>query len=375
MKYNSQDESRNEMDYQINKYTLKCLKIMLIVLTILWIMNILNIFIVDIKLMSMAYFIVVAILIITLLCGKLVDLRKKWVKYILITLTTSAIVVLGVTLTYHTLLLTVIPLLIATQYTDKKVLVYTFLLTLIGNFVIVMGGYYWGLCDANMLFLTVKPTSYYMDTASKSLTFESINTNPWYTLSLYYVLPRCILHTLMLPVIQSISKNIKKTEQHAVAMKRLSEIDEMTGLYNRNKFLSMVDREYTCMDKLCVIFWDINYLKQINDSLGHEKGDILITTVGRMLLTLTDVNKKGYRIGGDEFVMVVENPKEGEIDHILQKWEELSKLQSQAVEMDLSVAVGYAFGKGKEVNRIFKKADELMYQKKKEQKRDTKIQI
>lgn len=362
------DDSRAESDFRINKYTLKCLRIMLIVITILWVMNMLRIFVVNQELMTTAYAIVVGILLFTLIGGRFVDLRKNWVKYVLITLTTFAIVVLGVTLTYHTLLLSVIPLLIATQYTEKKVLAYTFGLTLIGNFVIVMGGYFWGLCDANMLLLTTEPTSYYVDIAGKNITFESVNTNPWYTLSMYYVLPRCILHTLMLPVIQSISKNIMKTEQHAVAMKRLSEIDEMTGLYNRNKYLNMVENEYVCMDKLCVIFWDVNNLKQMNDTLGHEKGDMLITTVGRMILTLTDTNKKGYRIGGDEFVIVVENPKKGEVDKLLHKWNKLIKLQSQDVEMDISVAVGYACGEGKDIDRIIQKADESMYQNKKEQK-------
>ena len=72
-----------------------------------------------------------------------------------------------------------------------------------------------------------------------------------------------------------------------------------------------------------------------------------------MILTLTDTNKKGYRIGGDEFVIVVETPQEGEIDNLLQKWDELIKLQSQVVEIDLSIAVGYALGEGKEIDSEF----------------------
>ena len=109
MAYNLYDDSRAESDFQINKYTLKCLKIMLFAIVFLWLMNILQIFIVNMKLMSMACFIVAGILILTLIYGRIVDLRKKWVKYILITLTTGAIVGLGVILTYHTLLLSVIP--------------------------------------------------------------------------------------------------------------------------------------------------------------------------------------------------------------------------------------------------------------------------
>lgn len=369
MARNLQDRERREMDYKINRYTLKCLKIMLFTITALWIMNTLRIFIVNQRLMTVAFLSVVISLIITFIVGSAVDLHKPWVKYLLITVTSLTIMVLGVTLTYHTLLLSVVPLLIATQYSDRKVIVYTFILTLVGNFVVVMGGYFWGLCDANMLLLTTDPVSSYTKGMGESITFESINTNPWYTLQLYYVLPRCLLHTLMLMVIQSISKNIMNTEMHAVAMKRRSELDEMTGLNNRNKFLNMVAKTYPKVEKLCVIFWDVNNLKQINDTLGHEKGDVLITTVGRMILTLTDVNKKGYRIGGDEFIIVVENPKEGEVDDLLQKWEELLLLKSQTSPVAISVAVGVSYGAGTEINNIIKEADAMMYQKKMEQKK------
>ena len=130
----------------------------------------------------------------------------------------------------------------------------------------------------------------------------------------------------------------------------------------------MIHDEYPQMDKLCVIFFDVNNLKKINDSQGHEKGDALITAVSSMIMTLTDINRKAYRIGGDEFVIIVENPQEGEIDTLLQKWEELVALKNQKTEVDLSVAVGFAYGEGKEIDKIIKEADQLMYQKKKEQK-------
>lgn len=362
------ENKRTEMDFRINKYTLKCLRTMLIVILLIWLMNFLHIFIVNMEIMSRGVAITSGIFITTLIFGKLVDLHKAWVKYILVAFTICAITVLGVTLTYHTLLLSVLPLLIATQYADKKILVYSYLLTLISTFVIVMGGYFWGLCDANMLLLTVDPISFYQDLAGKSVSFESINANPWYTLPMYFAIPRCILLSLMLPVIQSISRNIKESEKYAVTMKQLSERDEMTGLFNRNKYLSMIHDEYPQMDKLCVIFFDVNNLKKINDSQGHEKGDALITAASSMIMTLTDINRKAYRIGGDEFVIIVENPQEGEIDTLLQKWEELVALKNQKTEVDLSVAVGFAYGEGKEIDKIIKEADQLMYQKKKEQK-------
>lgn len=227
MANNHYDEKRTEIDFEINKYTLKCLRTMLFVILLVWMLNILHIFIVNMELMSKGFMVATGILIFTQIFGKLVDLRKEWVKYLLIVLTIATITVLGVTLTYHTLLLSVFPILIATQYTDKKVLTCTFLLIIVSTYIIVMGGYFWGLCDANMLLLTTEPTRFYQDVVGKSISIESINTNPWYTLPLYFVFPRCILLALIIPVIQSISKNIMNSEQYAATMKRLSEIDEM----------------------------------------------------------------------------------------------------------------------------------------------------
>lgn len=356
------------IDFQINKYTLKCFKTMLLGVSIMWLLNYLHIFIVNMELMTRGIAIAVAILIAALIFGKVVDLHKPWVKYVLIAFTILASTVLGVTLTYHALLVSIIPLLLATQYTNKKILVYTYLLTVLSTFVIVMGGYFFGLCDANMLLLTTEPTSFYRDIAEKSISFGSMNQNPWIALPLYFVIPRCVLLSLTLPVIQSISKNILQHEKYAASMKQLSERDEMTGLYNRNKFLNMVQEEYPEIDRLCVIFFDVNNLKKVNDTLGHEKGDALIVSVGGMIMTLTDFNKKAYRIGGDEFVVVVENPQEGEVDVLLQKWEDLVASNTGSTNIDLSVAVGYAYGEGKEINQIIKKADQRMYQKKREQK-------
>ena len=71
---------------------------------------------------------------------------------------------------------------------------------------------------------------------------------------------------------------------------------------------------------------------------------------------------------GRFFPLKQNKENEGEIDNLLQKWDELIKLQSQVVEIDLSIAVGHALGEGKEIDRIIKEADKFMYQKKKQQK-------
>lgn len=360
---------RREIDYQINLYTIKCLRIMFLFIILMWILNEAHIFIVDKKLVARGFTISCLILICVFAITSVVDLHHRWVKFFLILSTSITITVLGVTLTYHTLLLGMIPLLIATQYANKWTTFYTYLLTMLSTFVIVMLGYYWGVCDANMLLLTTGPMSMYVNLADGKAYFGEINPNPWYTLMMYYVIPRCILFTLALPIIQSISRNILNYEKFAVDMKQLSERDEMTGLYNRNKFLNMMSEEYPAYDKLAVIFMDVNNLKQVNDQFGHDKGDELIANVGRCILNLTDVNKKAYRIGGDEFVIIVENPKDDEVDKILKKWCDLVDLMVRSTSMELSAAIGYATGAGKDIEKLINQADKRMYIDKKRQKK------
>ena len=50
-------------------------------------------------------------------------------------------------------------------------------------------------------------------------------------------------------------------------MENMAEIDGMTGLYNKSKYLDMISNEYLNVGKLAVIFWDINYLKKIKESV------------------------------------------------------------------------------------------------------------
>ena len=372
-KDNFEENKRTEIDYRINLYTIRCLKIMLISVVIMWLLNYFHIFIVNMKLVSQGFGVSCGILLVVLFIASKTDLHHVWVKYFLITSAILGITVLGITLTYHTLLLSIIPLLLATQYADNWTTIYTYVLTLISTFLIVICGYFWGLCDANMLLITTEPASSYVKLFDNGVYLGETNSNPWYTLIMYFVVPRCALLSLTLPVIQSISHNILNYEKYAVDMKKLSERDEMTGVYNRNKYLSMIENEYPKVEDVAVLFCDVNNLKEVNDNEGHDKGDILITNVAQIILSLTDSNKKAYRIGGDEFVLIVENPKEGELERLLEKWHELIELKSKAASLDLSAAIGYASGKGKDIEEIVQRADEKMYDDKIKQKKLAKM--
>lgn len=79
--------------------------------------------------------------------------------------------------------------------------------------------------------------------------------------------------------------------------------DQMTGLYNRNRYTQ--DLTLFTGAEMGVVYVDINNLKETNDRYGHEQGDRLICTVSRCMRAATHADARCYRIGGDEFVMLL----------------------------------------------------------------------
>lgn len=88
-------------------------------------------------------------------------------------------------------------------------------------------------------------------------------------------------------------------------LERLSYRDSLTGLYNRNFFERKGQEQ---LDKavfpVTVIMSDCNYLKRVNDSYGHEYGDLMLKRVGRILRQNLAEQNIVIRMGGDEFLLL-----------------------------------------------------------------------
>lgn len=90
--------------------------------------------------------------------------------------------------------------------------------------------------------------------------------------------------------------------------KRLQQRDYLTGLYNRNYFLELVDSYIkNCKEKnekFVIMYLDLNGFKDINDSLGHNFGDELLIKISKRLVDLNDDKEIISRLNGDEFVIL-----------------------------------------------------------------------
>jgi len=89
-------------------------------------------------------------------------------------------------------------------------------------------------------------------------------------------------------------------------LKKMSYKDEMTGLLNRNALNDFFRKWHKRNKDIAVLFLDLDHFKEINDKLGHHIGDLLIRAVGQRLLLFMSPSLRVFRIGGDEFLIIVE---------------------------------------------------------------------
>ncbi len=137
-------------------------------------------------------------------------------------------------------------------------------------------------------------------------------------------------------------------------------IDIDTETYNRNYF-EVYKKAYPLenFSSVTCVFIDINGLHEINNTYGHDKGDEVIFKTASTIKKYFN-NDKVFRIGGDEFVvMVTDNTEEYVINGIKEVVEILRK-------KDIFVATGYTYSKEKvDISVLIKSADEKMYKNKK----------
>lgn len=150
-----------------------------------------------------------------------------------------------------------------------------------------------------------------------------------------------------------------------------SEHDHLTGLYNKGKYMSMIGEDYLDRDSIAIFNFDVNNLKVMNDTYGHEAGDKLLIKAANSIRKITNNRVHGYRMGGDEFLLVACDVTMDEIKTLQERWEkELERLNTFDDGINCVVAVGVAYGeKGYDFSALMKTADALMYEDKKRKKK------
>lgn len=143
-----------------------------------------------------------------------------------------------------------------------------------------------------------------------------------------------------------------------------SEHDKLTKCYNRER-LEKYQSSYEEAKSCCIIFIDVNNLKRMNDQFGHNAGDSLLENAAdkiRFWSTYGDV----YRVGGDEFIVVIVNQTEGHIKRLFDTWYPtvgVLNRQSDGFKCVLSCGIAYASDRI-DFEALRKIADDRMYEAK-----------
>lgn len=146
---------------------------------------------------------------------------------------------------------------------------------------------------------------------------------------------------------------LKKEEQEY--LRYLSYADMLTKLYNRNKYIEVIDNfdnEHT--KDIGIAYIDLNGLKKINDEQGHEAGDQLIINAANVLKDVFP--NQSYRIGGDEFVVISTGIKREDFN------QKIKDLKIKMKQNNVSVSTGTVWkSRIEDIEQVLKEADKYMY--------------
>lgn len=151
--------------------------------------------------------------------------------------------------------------------------------------------------------------------------------------------------------------------------------DSLTGLPNRYNLYTqlklMVANANRYDRKFAVLFLDLDHFKNINDTLGHNVGDALLKTVSRKLKSMTRENDIVARIGGDEFIIVLNDLNDlGALEQVITKIIDTFHnewiVQNHFLRLSTSIGVAVYPDDSKDINELMKFADIAMYKAKSE---------
>ncbi|WP_224981509.1 diguanylate cyclase [Geomonas agri] len=171
--------------------------------------------------------------------------------------------------------------------------------------------------------------------------------------------------------IKSLQDELKKANEQ---LKRLTNIDHLTGLFNRRHLAEVMEAEFLRAkrnrENLSLVIIDIDFFKQVNDTYGHQNGDIVLSSVAEVVQQQLRAYDSAARYGGEEFVVLypgtsleggvaaAERLRQAVIDHTFPY-----PLEDLTVTVSAGVST-YPSPQVDNIDALFRRADEALYRAK-----------
>ena len=188
---------------------------------------------------------------------------------------------------------------------------------------------------------------------------------------------RCTLRTLS-PIpdpktgetkyVAVISKDITELKKTEEKLKYLSLHDPLTNLYNRAYFEEEMHRlDNSRFELVGLIMCDVDGLKLINDTLGHERGDELLMRASQIIRRSFRENDVVARVGGDEFAVLLPNTPRSKVEEICARIKSsIADYNRKNRNLPLGISIGFSIrsSPGQGMTELYREADNNMYKEK-----------
>ena len=213
-----------------------------------------------------------------------------------------------------------------------------------------------------------KPVSHSFDIHNVGWTLFVAPEKGWqnYSLLLFEILVGLIFASLVAFSTNSLLKLIKRES----TFKKLSYIDNLTKLYNSRKFYELMTDLYRGGQPYAILYIDLNKFKPINDTYGHSSGDELLRIVAKKVKNCIREGDEVFRIGGDEFTILLPNDITiNGLSNLVQRIKTSidcpTALGSATVQVSASIGYARYPQDGSSFENILQIAEEMMYADKK----------
>ena len=163
-------------------------------------------------------------------------------------------------------------------------------------------------------------------------------------------------------------------EKAKTGLEHAASYDVLTGLRNRGMFMKKVQQKIEKGDEFGIILFDLDNFKHINDSLGHNNGDVVLKEIARRSVELEDFVFEVYRLAGDEFTAIVSSNQAGVVREYAESVQGIFKktfvLEDKEYMLHSSIGIAMCPKDGKTPKEVVAAADAAMYRVKKAGKDD-----
>lgn len=157
-------------------------------------------------------------------------------------------------------------------------------------------------------------------------------------------------------------------------LERLAHTDALTGLFNRRIFMQRLEEEVERVRRhgsaVSVVLFDLDYFKRVNDTYGHDTGDVVLASVARIATDVKRMSDVAARLGGEEFALLLpETDQQGAVQlaqRLRTAIERHQYLSPAGAPLHVTASIGVATAQrsAKDVEKLLSSADRALYRAK-----------